>query len=184
MAVDEVSAARAQEYALLAALLVRAPNAQLLKKLSNLRGDPTPLGVAHATLSQAASEITVERAEREYFDLFIGLGRGELLPYASYYLTGFLHERPLARLRSDLSAIGIERVDGNNEPEDHAATLCEIMAGLTGGMLPAPEGTDQNLREASLALDRPVLRRSGASRSGPVVSKRRRARPDVHGNRK
>jgi TorA maturation chaperone TorD len=151
VAVDEVSAARAQEYALLAALLVRAPNEQLLKKLSKLRGDPTPLGVAHAALSQAASEITVERAEREYFDLFIGLGRGELLPYASYYLTGFLHERPLARLRSDLSSIGIERVDGNNEPEDHAATLCEIMAGLIGGLLPAPEGTDQHIFEKHLS---------------------------------
>jgi TorA maturation chaperone TorD len=149
--VDEVSAARAQEYALLAALLVRAPNTQLLTKLSNLRGDPTPLGVAHAALAQAASEITVERAEREYFDLFIGLGRGELLPYASYYLTGFLHERPLARLRSDLAPLGIERVDGNNEPEDHAATLCEIMAGLVGGLLPAPEGTDQQIFEKHLS---------------------------------
>ena len=149
--VDEVSAARAQEYALLAALLVRAPDAQLLKKLSKLRGDPTPLGVAHVALAQAASETTVERVEREYFDLFIGLGRGELLPYASYYLTGFLHERPLARLRGDLAPLGIERVDGNNEPEDHAATLCEIMAGLIGGLLPAPEGTDQQIFEKHLA---------------------------------
>jgi TorA maturation chaperone TorD len=151
VAVDEVSAARAQEYALLAALLVRAPNVQLLKKLSKLRGDPTPLGVAHAALAQAASETTVERVEREYFDLFIGMGRGEVLPYASYYLTGFLHERPLARLRGDLSALGIERVDGNNEPEDHAATLCEIMAGLVGGLLPAPEGTDQQIFEKHLS---------------------------------
>jgi TorA maturation chaperone TorD len=151
VAVDEVSAARAQEYALLAALLVRAPNVQLLKKLSKLRGDPTPLGVAHTALAQAASETTVERVEREYFDLFIGMGRGEVLPYASYYLTGFLHERPLARLRGDLSALGIERVDGNNEPEDHAATLCEIMAGLVGGLLPAPEGTDQQIFEKHLS---------------------------------
>jgi TorA maturation chaperone TorD len=149
--VDEVSTARAQEYALLAALLVRAPDAQLLKKLSSLRGDPTPLGVAHAALAQAASETTVERAEREYFDLFIGMGRGEVLPYASYYLTGFLHERPLARLRSDLAPLGIERIDGNNEPEDHAATLCEIMAGLVGGLLPAPEGTDQQIFEKHLS---------------------------------
>ncbi len=67
-----------------------------------MRGDATPLGVAHAALAQAASETTVERVEREYFNLFIGLGRGELLPYGSYYLTGFLHERPLARLRADL----------------------------------------------------------------------------------
>src|SRR5581483_2585663 len=98
---DDVALARAQEYALLATLLIRAPDARLLEKLAALRGDASPLGVAHAALAQAASETTVERVEREYFDLFIGLGRGELLPYGSYYLTGFLHERPLARLRAD-----------------------------------------------------------------------------------
>jgi TorA maturation chaperone TorD len=142
---DETTAARAQEYALLAALLSRAPDVQLLNSLSQLRGDATPLGVAHVVLSQAASETTVERVEREYFDLFIGVGRGELLPYGSYYLTGFLHERPLARLRGDLAPLGIERVEGNFEPEDHAATLCEIMSGLISGRLPAPEGTDQQI---------------------------------------
>src|SRR5258705_2431059 len=134
---DDVALARAQEYALLATLLVRAPDAKLLESLAGLRGDATPLGVAHAALAQAASETNVERVEREYFYLFIGLGRGELLPYASYYLTGFLHERPLARLRADLGPLGIERTEGNYEPEDHAATLCEIMAGPVGGAPPA-----------------------------------------------
>lgn len=147
---DEVAAARAQEYALLAALLARAPDAPLLHKLAALRGDPTPLGVAHAALAQAASEAAVERVEREFFDLFIGLGRGELLPYGSYYLTGFLHERPLARLRGDLAPLGIERAEGNHEPEDHAATLCEIMSGLVSGRLPAPAGTDQQIFEKHL----------------------------------
>ena len=112
---------------------------------------PTPLGVAHAALAQAASETNVERVEREFFDLFIGLGRGELLPYGSYYLTGFLHERPLARLRDDLAPLGIERAEGNCEPEDHAATLCEIMSGLVSGRLPAPPGTDQQIFEKHLA---------------------------------
>jgi TorA maturation chaperone TorD len=148
---DDTARARAQEYALLSALLVRAPNAQTLATLATLRGDPTPLGIAHAALAQAASETTVEQVEREYFDLFIGIGRGEVLPYGSYYLTGFLHERPLARLRSDLAPLGIERVDGNFEPEDHAATLCEIMAGLVGGGLPAPAGADQRIFEKHLA---------------------------------
>ena len=85
------------------------------------------------------------------FDLFIGLGRGELLPYGSYYLTGFLHERPLARLREDLAQLGIERVDGQAEPEDHAAILCEIMAGLASGRFPAPAGADRELFEKHLA---------------------------------
>jgi TorA maturation chaperone TorD len=147
---DEVTAARAREYALLAALLVRAPDAALLQRIATLRGDATPLGVAHAALAQAACETSVKDIEREYFDLFIGLGRGELLPYGSYYLTGFLHERPLARLRADLTPLGIERVEGNAEPEDHAATLCEIMSGLVSGRLPAPAGTDQQIFERHL----------------------------------
>ena len=148
---DDVAAARAQEYALLATLLGRAPDAKLLRSIGGLRGDATPLGVAHAALAQAASETTVERAEREFFNLFIGLGRGELLPYASYYLTGFLHERPLARLRADLAPLGIERVEGNSEPEDHAATLCEIMSGLVSGRLPAPPASDQQIFEKHMA---------------------------------
>src|SRR5262249_54100610 len=86
----------------------------------------------HATLADAASIAVAGAVEREYFDLFVGLGRGELLPYASYYLTGFLNERPLSRLRDDLAALGIARVENKFEPEDHAATLCEIMAGLAG----------------------------------------------------
>jgi len=149
--IDEIDIARAQEYALLAALLARAPDATLLKNLSKLRGDATPLGVAHVSLAGAAADAAVQKVEREYFDLFIGLGRGEILPYASYYLTGFLLERPLARLRADLAPLGIERVEGNYEPEDHAATLCEIMAGIVGGSLPAPEGAGRRMFERHLS---------------------------------
>ena len=149
--IDEVDLARAQEYTLLSTLLARAPDADLLSRLSRLRGDATPLGVAHVGLAEAAGDASLQRVEREYFDLFIGLGRGELLPYASYYLTGFLHERPLARLRADLAPLAIERVDGNYEPEDHAATLCDIMAGVIGGALSAPEGTDRLIFERHLS---------------------------------
>jgi TorA maturation chaperone TorD len=148
---DEIDAARAQEYMLLAALLARAPDQALLDRLASLRGDASPLGVAHAALAEAASRATAERVEREYFDLFIGLGRGELLPYGSYYQSGFLHERPLARLRADLSRFGIERADGQAEPEDHAAILCEIMAGLIDGRLGAEPGADRELFEKHLS---------------------------------
>jgi len=148
--VDEVDAARAQEYALLSVLLARAPDAALLERLATLRGDPSPLGLAHAALADAAERTNVERIEREYFDLFIGIGRGELLPYGSYYLTGFLHERPLARLRTRLEKLGIERTAGQAEPEDHAAILCEIMAGLVSRRLPAPAGSDRELFEQDL----------------------------------
>ncbi len=161
--VDEVDAARAQEYALLAALLARAPDAALLKQLSELRGDASPLGMAHVALAEAASAANVEAVEREYFDLFIGIGRGELLPYGSYYLTGFLHERPLARLRGDLIALGIERVEGNIEPEDHAAMLCEIMAGLIGGLC--------RRRRAPTRTSSRSIWRPGSGASSPIWSK-------------
>src|SRR2546421_2516151 len=134
--IDEVDAARAREYALLATLLARAPDQVLLDRIASLRGDASPLGLAHIGLAEAARQTSAERAEREYFDLFIGLGRGELLPYGSYYLTGFLHERPLARLRESLAQLGIERAAGKAEPEDHAAILCEIMAGASDPPVP------------------------------------------------
>jgi TorA maturation chaperone TorD len=123
----------------------------LLERLASLRGDPSPLGVAHVALADAAGRTDADRVSREYFDLFIGLGRGELLPYGSYYLSGFLHERPLARLREDLAALGIVRAEGNVEPEDHAATLCEVMAGIVGGTLAAPPGSDRRLFERHVA---------------------------------
>jgi TorA maturation chaperone TorD len=127
---DPTDRARAEEYALLGLLLWRAPTRDLLRRLSGLKGDATPLGMAHLRLGMAASTATERENEREFFRLFIGLGRGELLPYASYYLTGFLHERPLAKVREDLAQLGIERVERVHEPEDHVALLCEVMSGL------------------------------------------------------
>lgn len=149
--IDDVDTARMEEYALLAALLRRAPDSVLLKALSGIRIDPTPLGAAHAALARAAEGADPERLEREFFELFIGLGRGELLPYGSYYLTGFLNERPLARLRDDLRMLGIVRAEQQTEPEDHAAILCEIMAGLAGGGLPAAPDSQKQLFEKHLA---------------------------------
>ncbi len=149
--VDEVDNARAQEYALIAALLMRAPDAQLLSNLAELRGDASPLGLAHAALAEAAGRAEVANVEREYFDLFIGIGRGELLPYGSYYLSGFLQERPLARLRDDLAAIGIARAEGVVEPEDHAGILCEIMSGLASRQLPGPPDSDRLIFEKHMA---------------------------------
>lgn len=149
--IDEIDRARAREYGLLAVLLLRAPDAELLKRLGDLKADASPLGLAHTGLAQAARDATDRQVAREYFDLFIGLGRGELLPYGSYYLTGFLHERPLARLRADLAALGIERAEANSEPEDHLGFLCEVMAGLADGRFSAPARTDQQIFQKHLA---------------------------------
>jgi TorA maturation chaperone TorD len=149
--IDSVDAHRAQEYSLLAMLLSHSPDAATLKRIAKLSGDATPLGLAHLALAQAAGNASPERIAREYFTLFIGVGRGELLPYGSYYLTGFLNERPLARLREDLRAHGIERAVGQVEPEDHAVTLCEIMAGMARGQFPIPDIMQRRFFEKHLA---------------------------------
>ena len=80
----------------------------------------------------------------------MGVGRGELVPYASYYLTGFLHERPLANVREDLGRLGLERSESLFEPEDHVAILCEVMAGLCDRRFGAEAGADQPMFERHL----------------------------------
>jgi TorA maturation chaperone TorD len=147
----EVDAARAQEYALISALLARAPDGELLHRLAQLPGDPSPLGRAHADLAQAAARSQAATVEREYFDLFVGLGRGELLPYASFYRTGFLHGNALVRLRHDLAELGLRRSPDIAEPEDHAAILCELMSGLARRQWPAPPEAERELFEVHLA---------------------------------
>ena len=130
---DPVDVERARLFALLGRVMGAAPDSRLLDQLRRLRPAEGELGETYGLLAAAAAATTPEAAEREYFDLFVGLGRGEILPYASYYITGFLHERPLADLRGDLARLGIERADGIAEPEDHIAFLCETFAGLVAG---------------------------------------------------
>lgn len=130
---DPLDAERARLFGLLGRLVSAPPDAALLRGLAGLQGDATPLGQAFAALAAAARRGTAAAVAQEYFALFIGVGRGELLPYASYYLTGFLHERPLAELRGTLAGLGIARVAGVVEPEDHLGFCCEVMAGLLDG---------------------------------------------------
>lgn len=125
--------ARAQMYQLLGVLLGGPPSSELLRGLVTLEGDGTPIGSASRNLAALAQRTSPNDAEREFNNLFVGIGRGELLPYTSYYLTGFLNEKPLADLRSDLMARGIKVRDNVKEPEDHMGTLCEIMAGIIAG---------------------------------------------------
>jgi TorA maturation chaperone TorD len=142
--VDELDYARAREYTLLATLLVRGPDTQLLRRLAILQGDATPLGMAHAALADASRVCSEKSVAREYLDLFAGLGQGQIFPYASHYLTGSLYGRPLVKLRETFQQLGIERVS-QSEPEDHMATLCEIMASLIGGTITGPDGCDRDL---------------------------------------
>lgn len=137
MATDE-EVLRAQFWGLLAALLAAPPSPQLLAALSAMPGDESDLGRTLAELAATARTATIEAAEDEFTALFIGLSRGELVPFGSYYLTGFLHEKPLARLRADLTELGIAVEDGVSEPEDHIAILAEIMQALIDGSLGSP----------------------------------------------
>ena len=132
--VQEEDLLRAQLYALLGRLLAQPPEKDVLELVTGLEGDDTPLGQALTELAEIGAKTTLEKAEDEYNALFIGVTRGELVPYASYYLTGFLHERPLADLREDMGRLGIERPDEVKEPEDHIAALCEMMRGLLTGV--------------------------------------------------
>ncbi|MDZ7710423.1 MAG: molecular chaperone TorD family protein [Roseovarius sp.] len=137
-AITEEDALRADLYDFLAALLARPADAALLKKCAALTGDDTALGQAVSALARVAGVSTPRAVESEFNALFIGLGRGELLPYASYYLTGFLNEKPLASLRRDMAARGMRRADTVYEPEDNIASLMEMMAGLIRGRFGAP----------------------------------------------
>jgi TorA maturation chaperone TorD len=133
---------RAQCYALLARFLASPPTAETLALARALRGDGSELGRALDALAVVAAKTTPNAAEIEYHDLFIGVAQGELQPYASYYLTGFLHEKPLADLRGEMAVLGIVRRVGVHEPEDHIAALCEMMAGLISGAFDAPADLD------------------------------------------
>ncbi len=164
---------RADMYDLLAALLARPPSAALLARCAALSAgapaqphdDPESpqarVAAAFRMLAERAAAVDEKRAAREHTDLFIGVGRGELLPYASYYLTGFLNEKPLASLRGDMMALGVARAEGVSEPEDHIASVCDIMAGLIRGRFRAP---------ASIAQQRDFFNRHVAPWAGHFFS--------------
>ena len=143
VSVSEEDQLRAGWYALLAQLLSAEPSEATLQMVRGLSGDASELGQGIQALAAAARGITADIARQEYFDLFIGIGQGELLPYGSYYLTGFLHEKPLARLRGDMARLQIARADDVTEPEDHIAALCEMMAGLITGAFGEPADLDE-----------------------------------------
>lgn len=148
--VDEIDRLRAAEWGMLAVLLGRAPDAETLRKVAEIKGDATELGMAHVALGDAAAAADEAGASRAYFDLFIGVGRGEFLPYGSYYLTGFLHERPLARVRADLERLGVARDGPRSEPEDHIAILCDVMANFASGAIEADIPTQRAFFEAHI----------------------------------
>jgi len=136
LTLDEETA-RAEVYGLLAALYYAAPSADLYE---NLRVAVTQAPVAGALLESSWSElVAAARAQSldatglEYDALFGGVGKPEVYLYGSHYLSGFLNEKPLAALRSDLAALSLARGEAMSETEDHVAYLCEVMRYLIAG---------------------------------------------------
>ncbi|KIN70163.1 Chaperone, TorD family [Sulfitobacter noctilucicola] len=133
---------RADLYNFLGLMLSGPPDQLLLDQCAGLSGDDSGMGQAIAGLARVAKASKPARVESEFNALFIGLGRGELLPYASYYLTGFLNEKPLATLRSDMAARAMSRAPNVYEPEDNIASLMEMMAGMIVGRFGTPAPLD------------------------------------------
>ncbi|KIN70320.1 Chaperone, TorD family [Sulfitobacter noctilucae] len=133
---------RADLYNFLGLMLSAPPDQMLLDQCAGLSGDDSEIGKAIAGLSRVAKASKPAKVESEFNALFVGLGRGELLPYASYYLTGFLNEKPLATLRSDMAARAMTRPANVFEPEDNIASLMEMMAGMIVGRFGAPASLD------------------------------------------
>ena len=122
---------RAAAYSIVAALLRDVPDEQTLEQISAFEQvgiDEDEMLLAMSSLGLAAQAVNRDAIRDEYHNLFIGIGRGELVPYGSWYLTGYLMEQPLSALRDDLAELGIERDTEVNEPEDHIASLCEVMS--------------------------------------------------------
>lgn len=126
---DENTLWRAQTYALLARLLASAPDKQLLDNLAviEITEPESPMGKQWLKLMTIVQDADVSAIDEEYQTLFIGVTHGELIPYGSYYQTGFLMEEPLAELRTDLARLGLEKQQDTAEPEDHIAAQCDVM---------------------------------------------------------
>lgn len=141
--------ARADLYALCASLLLKAPDMSLLAALAaadSLRAQQPgqqeqgeqPLDRAWERLVLAAGLVDADAVKEEFDALFISIGTPLVNPYGSHYLSGFMHEKPLAALRGELRALGLARVRGVGEPEDHLGALCEVMRILIAGAPGAP----------------------------------------------
>lgn len=141
--VAEEDRLRADLYNFLGLILSAPPDEMLLAQTADLSADESELGKAINGLARVARATKALSAKSEYNALFIGLGRGELMPFASYYLTGFLNEKPLARLRQDMSAMAITRPTDVFEPEDSIASLMEMMGGMIVGRFGRPATLEQ-----------------------------------------
>jgi TorA maturation chaperone TorD len=124
--------ARAGYYALLARLFYAGPDAGLLATIADADeivagGEQSALAGAWLALAAAARATDAEAARLEYDQLFVGTGKAEVTPYASFYLVQTGREKILVRLRDELAALGLKRAERALEPEDHVAGLFDTM---------------------------------------------------------
>ncbi|NQU60234.1 MAG: molecular chaperone TorD family protein [Rhodospirillales bacterium] len=143
--IPEEDLRRAHLYGLLSRLLAEPTSEETLEMIRALEGEPadTDLGAALAALGAIAQRTPRAKSEEEYTVLFYGSGAGgEMHPYASQYLTGFVYEKPLANLRRDMTEMGMAASGSSSEPEDHIAYLCEMMHGLITGCFGEPATLD------------------------------------------
>lgn len=129
---------RANTYALLAVLLREPPGAGVLEELAALQTGEGEMAQALDALAVVSGDSSITQIDDEFHDLFIGVGQSEIKPYGSYYLTGFMYEKPLAKLRAEMAELGLGKADDAVEPEDHIASLCEMMCAMITGAFGAP----------------------------------------------
>ena len=131
--VREEDQLRADMYSFIANMIRTEPSQELIDSVKTLSGDSSLIGSSIKLISKLASTMHISEIHDEYVNLFLGVGRGELLPFASYYLTGFLNDKPLSKLRDDMNELGVVRLKEVKEPEDHVSSLFDIMSGLITG---------------------------------------------------
>jgi len=143
--------ARAEIYALLGNLFYQPPSAELLETIATSRtlcndGSDSNFCRAWRALQEAAANADAEAVKDEFDTAFIGTGRQPVMLYGSFYLAGFLNEKPLAQLRDELTQMGLERSGSSHETEDHLSALCDVMRFLIEG--------DRGTPPAALAVQR------------------------------
>jgi TorA maturation chaperone TorD len=131
--IKEEDQLRADMYSFLANMIRTEPSQELLDSVKKLTGDDSSIGKSIKLISKLASTMHISEIQDEYVNLFVGVGRGELLPFASYYLTGFLNDKPLSKLRNNMNELGVVRIKEVKEPEDHVSSLFDIMSGMITG---------------------------------------------------